>query len=207
MDALETLLSPAAAMINRQIRAKTPARELCAELSGRVMALRVADTALAMYLVVEDEEVLLTGSYGDDPDVIISGSLLSLSRLAGPAGADLIKEGAVDLSGDAMLAERFRKLLRYGRPDMEEELSGLIGDVAAHGIGEFVRGIGAWSREAHRTMRQNVGEFLHEESRVVPSRYETDTFRQEVDRLRDDVDRFEARLKKLEAAPDPGSHR
>jgi ubiquinone biosynthesis protein UbiJ len=198
MDALETLLRPATAMINRQIEAKTPARQLCSELEGKVLALRVPNTALAMYLVVQGEQVLLSGSFGDDPDVVIAGSVVSLARLAGPAGENLIRAGDVEISGDAILAQRFQKLLRYGRPDLEEELSGMIGDIAAHGIGEFVRGVGKWGREAGSTMRQNIGEYLQEESQSVPGRYEVDSFRSDVNTLRDDVARFEARLDKLE---------
>ena len=198
MDALETLLRPATSMINRQIEAKTPARQLCAELEGNVLALRVPNTALAMYLVVQGEQVLLSGNFGDDPDVVIAGSVVSLARLAGPAGEDLIRAGDVEISGDAILAQRFQKLLRYGRPDLEEELSGMIGDIAAHGIGEFVRGVGKWGREAGSTMRQNIGEYLQEESQSVPGRHEVDSFRSGVNTLRDDVARFEARLNKLE---------
>jgi ubiquinone biosynthesis protein UbiJ len=48
-------------------------------------------------------------------------------------------------------------------------------------------------------LRQNVSEYLQEESRTVPSRYETDVFRKQVETLRDDVARFEARLKRFEA--------
>jgi ubiquinone biosynthesis protein UbiJ len=198
MDALESLLRPATAIINRQIEAKTPARELCAELADRVLALRVPRTALAMYLVVADGQVLLSGSYSDDPDVVISGSLVSLARLAGPAGENLIRAGEVEISGDAVMAQRFQKLLRYGRPDFEEELSGVIGDIAAHGIGELVRSVSKWGREARSTMGQNIGEYLQEESRTVPGRYEVDTFREDVNTLRDDVARFEARLDTLE---------
>lgn len=202
MDALENLLRPAAALINRQLRAKTPARELCAGLEGRILAVRVRNTALAMYMVVESNELMLRGTSAEEPDVIISGSLWSLAWLAGPAGDDLIRDGVVEISGDAVLAQKFQKLLRYGWPDIEEELSGVIGDVAAHSIGEFVRGVGEWGREAGATMRQNVGEYLQEESRAVPSRYEVDAFRDQVDTLRDDVARFEARIKKLEARLD-----
>ena len=198
MDALETLFRPAALMINRQIAAKTPARELCTQLADRAFAMRVPNTALAMYLVVEDDQLVLTGNYGQEPDVVISGSLFSLARLAGPAGESLIRDGAVEISGDALLAQQFQKLLRFGRPDLEEELSGVIGDVAAHGIGRFVRGIEEWGREARSTMRQNVSEYLQEESRTVPGRHEVDDFRESVNTLRDDVARFEARLRKLE---------
>lgn len=199
MNPLETLLRPFAALLNRQVQAKTPARELCAELQDRVFAIRVKDTALAMYLIVGPDEIILSGEYGDDPDVIVSGSLLSLARLAGPGGNVAIREGAIDLTGDSLLAQQFQSLLQYGRPDLEEELSGAIGDVAAHTIGEVARSIGRWGKEVRSTMQQNVSEYLQEESRTVPSRYETDGFRKQVESLRDDVARFEARLKRMEA--------
>jgi ubiquinone biosynthesis protein UbiJ len=198
MNALETLLRPAAAMINRQISAKTPAREICRELEGRTFALRVADSALAIYLKVDDGRIVLLGGYLEEPDVVATGSLISLARLAGPAGEDLVREGAVEMTGDAVLAGRFRKLMRYGQPDLEEELAGLVGDAAAHGVGEFFRGVASWTRDASTTMQQNVAEYLQEESRAVPGRHETDEFRDEVNTLRDDVARFEARLRRLE---------
>lgn len=198
MDALETLLRPIAAMINRQIAAKTPARELCEALDGCTLAVRVEKTALAVYLVVIDTTLQIASTPVEEPDVIIAGSLFSLARLSGPAGEELIRDGVVKISGDAVVAQRFQKLLRHGRPDLEEEISSVVGDVAAHGIGEFARGLSDWGREARATMRQNLGEYLREESRVAPSRYEVNTFRNQVDTLRDDVARFDARLKKLE---------
>ena len=89
---------------------------------------------------------------------------------------------------------RFEGVPKPGGPDPEEELSTVIGDVAAHGVGEFVRGLGAWGRQAGLTMEQNVGEYLQEERQAVPGRHEVDTFRKDVNTLRDDVARFEARL-------------
>lgn len=199
MNQLETLLRPLTALLNRQIQAKTPARELCAELEDRVFAVRVKDTALATYVTVGPGEIFLASEYGDDPDVVISGTLLSLARFAGPEGDQTIRDGAVDVTGDEHLALQFQDMLRYGRPDLEEELSGVVGDVVAHTVGEFARSVGRWGKEARSTLRQNVSEYLQEESRTVPSRYETDVFRKQVDTLRDDVARFEARLKRFEA--------
>lgn len=198
MNALETLLRPFAALLNRQLRSKTPARELCDELQDRVFAVRVKDTALAMYIIVGPGEIFLTNEYGDQPDATVTGSLLSLMKLGGPAGEAAIRDGSVDLTGDSEIALKFQALLRYGRPDLEEELSGAVGDVAAHSIGEFARDARRWGEEAGSTLRQNVSEFLQEESRAVPSRYETDAFREMLESLRDDVARFEARLKRLE---------
>lgn len=198
MDALESLLRPIATLVSRQIAAKTPARELCAELDGRVFALRVTDTALALYLSADGDTLRVSGNYVEEPDVVLTGSLVSLARLAGPAGEDLIRDGTIRISGDIVLARQFHKLLRYGRPDLEEELSGVVGDVAAHRIGEIVRGFGRWSNEARSTMRQNLSEYLQEESRAVPARAEVEVFRNSVDELRDDVARLEARICQME---------
>jgi ubiquinone biosynthesis protein UbiJ len=202
MNPLETLLRPFAALLNRQIRLQTPARELCADLDGRVFAIRVRDTALAMYVLATAGEIVLATEYPDDPDVVVSGSLLSLARLAGGDGEAVIRDGAIDLSGDADSAQKFQRLFRFARPDLEEELSGTVGDVIAHAVGDAARGVLRWGREARTTMRQNVGEYLQEESRAVPSRYEVDTFRRDVETLRDDVARIEARLDRIAALKD-----
>ena len=57
----------------------------------------------------DGEQVHLSGNFDDDPDVVIAGSVVSLARLAGPAGEDLIRAGDVEISGDAVLAQQFQK--------------------------------------------------------------------------------------------------
>lgn len=198
MNALETLLRPLAIFVNRQLQSKTPARELCDELENRVFAVRVQDTSLAMYIMVGPGEIYLTNEYSKEPDATVTGSLFSLARLARSGSDDPIRDGSVTLGGDSEMALKFQALLRYGRPDLEEELSSVVGDVVAHSIGEFARNARRWGREASSTVRQNVSEYLQEESRTVPGRYETDAFREKVEALRDDVARFEARLTRLE---------
>ena len=184
-------------MINRQVQAKTPARELCEELNGKVIAVRVRDTGLAMYFAV-DEDGLTLSLDGPEPDLAITGTLLSLAGLAASGGEGALRDGSFEIAGDVYTAQAFQKLMSYGRPDLEEELSGLVGDVAAHGIGDAARSFGRWVSEARGTMRQNMSEYLQEESQAVPSRYEVDRFRKRVNTLRDDVDRLEARLRRVE---------
>lgn len=198
MDALEVLMRPLVAAINRQLAAKAPARELQAELDGRVFAMRVADSALAIFFTAGEHGLTLSKHVAGEPDVVVSGSLLSLARLAGANGEQLIRDGSIGVTGDALLAKQFQRLLQLGRPDPEEELSHLVGDVAAHGIAEALRSVGGWTRETRSIMRQNVAEYLQEESRSLPSRYEFEAFSAAVNALRDDVARLEARLAKLE---------
>ena len=47
-------------------------------------------------------------------------------------------------------------------------------------------------------MGANIREYLQEESRDAPSRYEVDRFTANVNALRDDVDRLEARIDRLQ---------
>jgi ubiquinone biosynthesis protein UbiJ len=197
MDALERLLRPLAGMINRQIRSKTPARELCEQLDGKVVAVRVRDTALAMYFVVKRDALELKFS-APDADVSITGSLFALAGLAARTSESRLRDGSIDLAGDMYTAQAFQQLLAYGQPDIEEELSGIIGDVAARSLSDAARQIGRWTLDAGSTMQQNITEYLQEESGALPSHYELDNFRERVNVLRDDVDRLEARIRRFE---------
>lgn len=197
MDALETLLRPAARILNRNISERTPARKLCAELDGTIAAMRVRDSALALYFHIHSDCVELDATAVEEPDVVISGSLLALARAASGSGQAAIRDGSLELSGAAEKAEAFQKLMAHARPDAEEELAQLLGDPAAHSIGRFARGVQRWARDARSTMSANIGEYLQEESRDVPTRFEVERFSTHVGTLRDDVERLAARIDRM----------
>lgn len=198
MNPLEAALRPVANVLNKNIRATTPARELCRKLDGTVVAVRVRSTSLATWFVVHTDCLELTTECDAEPDVVITGSLITLARMAGDAGVGALRDGSLELSGDAHLADDFQQLLEYAKPDIEEELSGVVGDVAAHRLGEIARGVSNWTRNASSTMGANIREYLQEESRDAPSRYEVDRFTGNVNTLRDDVDRLEARINRFQ---------
>ncbi len=199
MDALETLLRPVTNILNRNIQDTTPARAICKQLNGKTIAVRVRDTALAMYFEINDEVITLATDSESEPDVVITGSLVTLALMAGTMGEAALRDGSLDLTGDAYTAQSFQELLAYAKPDIEEELSNLVGDAAAYRLGEFARGFGKWSRDARATIDANIREYLQEESGTLPSRYEVDRFTQRVDSLRDDVARLEARFDRIVA--------
>jgi ubiquinone biosynthesis protein UbiJ len=120
-------------------------------------------------------------------------------RLLGPQPEAALRTGSVHIQGDAEVAQTFSELLEHARPDLEEELSRVIGDVAAHQVGNVARSFMGFAQRAASTFTQNVSEYLQEEGRDVPNRTEADEFIADVDKLRDDVDRIEARIVVLEA--------
>ena len=199
MDPLEQLLRPLTSVLNRNIGDTTPARDLAKQLDGKTVAIRVHDTGLAMYFDFDDEALVLKSESDREPDVVLTGSLLTLAKLAAPDSGrrGVVRSGELDISGDAHTAQAFQQLLQFARPDVEEELSRFIGDAAAFRVGELARGFREWGREARSTIGSNISEYLQEESRDVPSRYEVECFTRDVEALRDDVARLEARINQL----------
>lgn len=191
-------LQPLEAVLNRNIAASATARQLCRQLDGKVLALHVTGTPVHLYLRGAGERMELDTKHEGAATATLSGAPLSLLRLAGAAPDATLRSGSVHIEGNAEVAQVFSELLKHSRPDLEEELSRVIGDVAAHQAGNVARSALAFGRRAADTFAQNVAEFLQEESRDLPTRTEADEFLSGVDRLRDDVDRIEARINLLD---------
>ncbi|HZT02084.1 MAG TPA: SCP2 sterol-binding domain-containing protein [Steroidobacteraceae bacterium] len=183
-------------VLNRGLPRSPRAQQLCAELAGRRIAIEAP--ALARLLVESTGSSLriTRGSLPADAEII--GGPLSLLALGGGSAADTsLSRGEVEVRGDAELAQKFRELARLLAPDPEEELSILIGDVAAHRLGRLTRGALTWTRSAAATLLQDVGEYFSHERADLVSREEGEQFLRGVDALREDVDRLDARLELL----------
>jgi ubiquinone biosynthesis accessory factor UbiJ len=191
-------LTPLESVLNRNIAASSAARKLCRRLEGKTLAMHLTGVPLNIQFRSDGERMSLETAQGT-ANATLSGSPLSFLRLAGPSPESALRSGAVHIEGDAEVAQAFSELLQHARPDLEEELSRVVGDVAAHQIGNFARSALAFGRRASDTLARNVAEYLQEEGRDLPTRIEADEFIAGVDALRDDVDRLEARLALLEA--------
>ncbi|MGH8129404.1 MAG: ubiquinone biosynthesis accessory factor UbiJ [Steroidobacteraceae bacterium] len=194
------LLRPFEKILNRHIAASSRARRLLAELDGRSMELRFAATPVRLRLVATADGISVRSASEEPADAVIEGTPLAFGRLAIGDPKQSIRAGGMEIHGDAEIAEGFRKLLSAARPDLEEELSRLTGDVAAHYLAGFARDAIGFGRRARDTFAQNVAEYLTEESRDLPVRIEVEEFLADVDRLREAVDRLDARLIEVERA-------
>jgi ubiquinone biosynthesis protein UbiJ len=194
------LLRPLETMLNRRIAGSSRARRLLGELAGRSMELRFAATPFRVRLAA-DAEALSLRPAGDEPaDAVIEGTPLSFLKLTAGEAAKSIRAGGMDVTGDAEVAEGFRRLLDAARPDLEEELSRFTGDAAAHHLANVAREALAFGQRAGDTLARNLSEYLTEESHDLPARVEVEEFVDGVDRLREAVDRVEARVAAAERA-------
>jgi len=196
-------------VLNRGLPRSPRAQQLCAELAGRRVAITIAAAAQpgrSPSVLVEStgDSLRLTaitagGPAGGAPDAApadatITGGPLSLLALSGSAPEAVLQRGDVRIDGDAELAQKFRELALLLRPDLEEELSLVLGDVPAHQLGRFARAAFGWTHKAATTTVRNVAEYLGHERRDLVPRGEAEQFLQGVDTLREDVDRLAARI-------------
>ena len=186
-------------VLNRGLPRSPRARQLCRELQGHRVGVEVSGFTR---LVVESTgETLQLKRDTSAAEAEIVGAPLSLLALAGESPEAVIQRGDVQIRGDVELAQRFRELALLLRPDIEEEVSKVIGDVPAHHLGRFARAAFGWTRHAAATQVRNVAEYLaHERQHLVP-RAEADQLLKGVDVLRENVDRLEARIELLPRKP------
>ena len=150
-------LAPLESLLNRNVAASSAARALCQRLATKVLAVHVDGVPLSVYFKSHGEHMTLHTDHEGTPDATLSGTPLSLLRLAGPAPEAALRGGAVHIEGDAEVAQTFSELLKAAQPDLEEELSRVVGDVAAHQIGNAARTALGFARRAHDTFAAERG--------------------------------------------------
>ncbi|MBV8909726.1 MAG: SCP2 sterol-binding domain-containing protein [Gammaproteobacteria bacterium] len=183
-------------LLNRGLPRSFRAREICANLEGRSLALAIPHIAR---LRLTSTGVTLAASFDAEPaDATLTGGPLALLALLGASAQAQLQRGHVAISGDAEIAEKFRELLELLRPDFEEELSLVTGDVPAHRLARLMRAGASWGTQAAGTALRNLAEYLAHESADLVSRNEGEQFLRGVDALREGVDRAQARLERLE---------
>lgn len=195
------------ALLDEKVEGSPRARELLAQLEGRRMRIVARYTPWELTLMAEGGRLkLLPGEPGVVPggpwppaDVTLSGTPLALMSLQREDPAVVIRRGDVTLSGDGETGARFQELAMLLRPDLEEGLSRLIGDIPAHGATALLKRTIEWGRSTLRTQTTNVGEYLAHESRVLVPQAEARQFIDDVDALREQVDRLAARVALLES--------
>ena len=183
--------------LNRCIGESTAARDLLARLAGTSFAVRVEGLGITAVLR-SDGERLRVDSDADGATAALRAAPLDLLRLVNADGVSGVKRTRAELSGDLEVAERYARMLKLARPDLEEEIAKWLGDLPAHALGEAVRGARAWLGRAGAALRMNTAEYLQEESRAMPAPLEARAFYSDVERLRDAVERAAARLARLE---------
>ena len=199
MRAPDGPLGLVSALLNRSIGQSETARGELQALAGVTLRIDVEGLGLTLFLVAHEDNIAVCRQ-ATASQATVAGTPVALLSLLGESSPDAatLRRRGVRLDGDQDVAAAFASLLRRARPDLEEELSFLVGDVAAHQVGTGLRALLLFGERTLDTLRLNTSEYLQEESRVMPTRLEVRAFCDDVDEVRDAVERAAARLTRLE---------
>lgn len=132
----------------------------------------------------------------NEPDVVLRMPVAEMPRLLVDGLESSMR--LVRIEGNADFADALGFVFRHLRWDVEEDLSRVLGDIAAHRLVDTGRRIGTEGRRSIERARGNVVEYLTEESLVLVPRTALPAHAQEVAALRDALGRLDKRVARLE---------
>ncbi len=189
-------------VLNRYLNLDPDTSSRFAALSGKIIAVELEGMGRVIYFALEPDGVRILANYAGVPDATLRGAPWALLRMGSlqsdsRAARAALVSGAVQMSGDVELGQRFKQILDAVEIDWEEHLAGFVGDLLAHKLGNAARAVQGWGRQAVATLGQDFAEYQQEEAHNLPRPDDMQNFIGAVDTLRDDVERLEQRVGRL----------
>jgi ubiquinone biosynthesis protein UbiJ len=98
---------------------------------------------------------------------------------------------------DAALAKELAEILGNMRWDAEEDLSRVLGDIAAHRLVSTATGVLEWNRRAAETIARSWAEHWQEENPMLAQPGQVHAFFKEVGEVHDRVEQLEKKIRQL----------
>lgn len=178
---------------NHLLRNEPWAQEKLKPFSGRTA--RLVSPPLTVVFVVSAEGGISEAAVAEaDVELRLPSHASFLIIARSPSALSQAK-----ISGSAEFADALAFVARNLRWDYEEDLSRVVGDIAAHRIAAGLKRLRAWNRQAAQGAAENLVEYLRDERGDIVSRGALSGFNNAVDALRDDLSRLEKRVHRLGA--------
>ena len=184
---------PFSAFVNHLLAPAAWAREILTEHAGKVAVFELFPLRVAV--AVDPDGTLRVAPEGAVPSVTI--------RLTQATVLQILAEGEdawrkANVQGDSEFAAAISKVAANLRWDVEEDLSRVFGDIAAHRMAAAGRSAAAWPKQAATSLAGTVAEFLTEEKHLLVTPLRAAEFVRDVDELRDAVERLDKRIERLQ---------
>ena len=178
-------------VLNRLLGSEAWARARLAPFAGETVELRAPPLPTLRLRILEGGNVEAGGT---EPGLTMT---LKPELLVALVRGEEHAMRAVDVEGDAKLAAEVLVLARHLRWDTEEDLSRLVGDVAAHRLAEAGRAFAAWHLDAAQRLAAAFADYVTEEKQLLARRAHLDALGESVARLRDAIARLDKRIERL----------
>ena len=188
------ILDSAEKMVNKVLSLDEETLGSLATLEGNVVEIDVLNTDIRLFILPSGKGITLASKNDDKADVSIKGTP---TALLGMITAEKIGAGDVEIIGNVGLAHKFQSILKKMDVDWEEYLSQIIGDIAAHKVGNLLKGMSQFAKASARTIGLDISEYLRYEKEALLDKSELDEFNHTVDKIRNDVERLQKRVERL----------
>ncbi|EGR7977404.1 SCP2 domain-containing protein [Vibrio vulnificus] len=166
-------------------------------LKGQVIQVHLQEVNKTLTFIFS-QQIDVLANYEGQPDCYLSLKLAVLPDLKEQANiTKLIKQDKLILEGDIQLAQKFVQLISDAKPDVEEWVSRVTGDVIAHSLAQGVKNVGGFVGRQAKKQQHHLAQVITEEWRLAPGPLEVAYFCDQVDDAKSDLARLEARLQKL----------
>lgn len=184
--------------LNRVLRLDSTALPRLAALEGKVIAIDCLRPALQLYILPDEDGLLLAAHWESEADCTLRAPASSLVQLAlAKDKTAVLHSPQVQLHGDSAVLLDLVAVLQDLELDWEYELSRWLGPVPTALLAGHLRLRARWTRQGLARFSQNLSEYLAEESRTLVGRREAEAAFSELDRVKVDVERLEARIRRL----------
>ncbi len=166
-------------------------------LKGKVIQLHIKEIDRAITFVFS-QQIDVLGQYEGEPDCYLSLNLSILPELREQSNiTKLIKEDKLVLEGDIQLAQKFAQLMTDCKPDLEEWLSRVTGDVVARTLVQGVKNVGEFVQDQAKKHQSHLSQVLTEEWKIAPGPLEVAYFCDQVADADQYAKQLETRLNAL----------
>lgn len=148
---------------------------------------------LEFYFKINDQGLLVLAEKKENADASISMSTKSfINQIISKKNKDITIQGDIDL------AKEVSEILKKIKWDAEEDLSKIIGDVAANRVGSMSGKFLKESKRAALSIAETFKEYWEEEKPLLAKKTRVQQFLTEIDTVNEDVERLEAKINDLE---------
>lgn len=166
-------------------------------LKGRTIQLHLKELDKTLTFVFS-QQVDVLAHYDATPDCYLSVQLAVLPELKDQANiTQLIKQDKLVLKGDIQLAQKFAQLISECKPNVEEWLSRVTGDVIAHSAVHSMQALTQTMASHARKHQRHIGQVVTEEWRLAPTSLEIAHYCDQVDQVKSQAARIEAKLTQI----------
>ncbi|MEZ9563679.1 SCP2 domain-containing protein [Vibrio artabrorum] len=166
-------------------------------LKGQIIQVHLKELNKTLTFVFS-QQIDVLSEYEGQPDCYLSLNLSVLPELREQSNiTKLIKQDKLILDGDIQLAQKFAQLMTDCKPDLEEWLSRVTGDVIAHTLVQGVKNVGGFVSQQVTKHQHHLAQVLTEEWKMAPAPLEVAHFCDQVDDVKSSAARLEAKLNTL----------